>query len=204
MLGRAVGKEERLACLSWAYEDWRTKEAVKEVLAQLAQQRKAEAAQTSAPASDEGTARPPLDPSPSTDNTARSEAGEPPAHDDEAELAETARLTAEATELIAAIKTRCNQDGCHAFDEELARARALVRVKSLSEGVEVTERALRAVEIDFCRHRLEMIRASGANMEAIKARHRRNVLWREAERQRKLDRGVPRTMPGVHPRYRLP
>ena len=41
----------------------------------------------------------------------------------------------------------------------IARARSLVRIKASSEGVEVTEQALRTAEIDVCRHKLEMIRA---------------------------------------------
>jgi hypothetical protein len=90
------------------------------------------------------------------------------------------------------------------FDAELARARDLVRIKASSEGAEVTEQALRTAEIDVCRHKLEMIRASEANMEAIKARYHSAYLQHEAERQRLLERGVPRTLPGVHPRYRLP
>ena len=68
----------------------------------------------------------------------------------------------------------------------------------------MTEQALRAAEIDVCRHKLEMIRASQAGMEAIKARHCRNVLRREAERERERERGAPRTLPGLDPRYRLP
>lgn len=60
--GRPRGKEERLACLSWAYEDWRTKKTVKKVVAELAQQRAARAAQTSARASDHSEAPLVLDP----------------------------------------------------------------------------------------------------------------------------------------------
>ena len=44
MFGRAVGKEERLACVKWAYEDWRSRLALKKVLAELAQERVARAA----------------------------------------------------------------------------------------------------------------------------------------------------------------
>jgi hypothetical protein len=160
MFGRAAGKEQRLACLSWVYENWRSRQALKEVLAQSAQERAARAAQKRALASDEGTTIPPLDPAPSTDNIARPEAGELLAHDDEAELAELIQLTAEATELIGTIKTRLTQGGWPIFYEELARARDLVRMKASAEGVEMTERALRTAEIDLCRHKLEMIRAS--------------------------------------------
>ena len=74
----------------------------------------------------------------------------------------------------------------------------------MSEGVEVTERALRIAEIDLCRHKLEMIRASQAAMEEIKARSCASYLRREAERRRELERGVPIIMPGFgpSPRYR--
>jgi hypothetical protein len=150
VLGRAAGKEERLACLSWAYEAWRTKKAVQKVLAELAQERAAKAAQTSARASDEGEATAPFD-QPSATSMARAEASEPPVED--AEAAALARLAAEATGLIAAIKTRCTQNGCHAFDEELARAHDLVRSKAAAEGIEVAERVLRAAEIDLCRRK---------------------------------------------------
>jgi hypothetical protein len=74
-------------------------------------------------------------------------------------------------------------------------------MKASAEGVEMTERALRTAEIDLCRHKLEMIRASEVNMEAIKVRHRRNVLWREAKRARERKRGAPMTLFGVHSRY---
>ena len=68
----------------------------------------------------------------------------------------------------------------------------------------MTEQALRAAEIDVCRHKLEMIRASQAGMEAIKARLSLWLFAAEAERARELERGVPRTPSGVDPRYRLP
>jgi hypothetical protein len=197
--GRAVGKEERLACLSWAYNTWRHRQALNELLAQLAQQRKAEATQTSAVASDEGAARPPLGQPPPTDGTILSEAGEASIHAEE--LAETARLAAEATELIAAIKTRCTQNGCHALDEELARAHELVKIRAASEGVEVTEQALRAAEIDLCMRKLERLRTFQAGMEAITARYHANLFRREAERVRERERGVPMTLFGGHPRY---
>ena len=83
------------------------------------------------------------------------------------------------------------------------RARNLVRIKALSEGVEVSERALRAAEINLCGHELE-IRVAEADVEAIKARYHGAHLEREAKRARELDRGVPRTLPGVDPRYWLP
>ena len=68
----------------------------------------------------------------------------------------------------------------------------------------MTEQALRAAEIDVCRHKLEMIRASEAEIEAHAERRRLRWLEPEAERARERERGVPRTLPGVHPRYRLP
>ena len=56
MFGRPAGKEERLACVSWAYNTWRERQALNEFLAQLAQQREAKAAQASARATDASAA----------------------------------------------------------------------------------------------------------------------------------------------------
>ena len=201
--GRAEGKEERLACLSWAIDTYRDRQAIKEVLAELAQQREARAAQTSAPASDVNETATTVD-QPPTDLTAQDTLVEPLAHDDDAEAAALARLTSEATELIAVIKTRLTHSGWPIFDAELDRARHLAKIKAASEGVEVTEQALRVAEINACRHKLEMIRASEAGMEAIKARLSLWLFAAEAERARELERGVPSALPGVHPRYRLP
>ena len=61
LFGRAAGKEERLACLSWAIDTYRERQALNELLAQLAQERAARAAQTSAPASDASEAPPALE-----------------------------------------------------------------------------------------------------------------------------------------------
>ena len=105
MFGRPAGKEERLACVSWAYNTWRERQALNEFLAQLAQQREAKAAQASARATDASAA--PL-------------AFERPRSTDSTPQAALARLTSEATELIASIKS-----GCQIFDAELARARDL-------------------------------------------------------------------------------
>lgn len=68
----------------------------------------------------------------------------------------------------------------------------------------MTEQALRAAEIDVCRHKLEMIRASEAEIEARAERRRLRWLELEAKRARERERGVPRTLPGIDPRYRLP
>ena len=67
LFGRAAGKEQRLACLSWAIDTYRERQALRKLLAELAQQRAASAAQTNAPASDASEAPRP----PSTDSTAR-------------------------------------------------------------------------------------------------------------------------------------
>jgi hypothetical protein len=140
MFGRAVGKEERLACLSWAYEDWRTRNVVKEVLAQLVQQRMAVAAQTIARATDinETTTH---DQSPSAGSNAQVGAVRRSAHEDDA------------------VKST--------LSPELA---------ALYEAIDAREK-------------------------------RRRLRWleREAERrQRERERGVPRTLPGIDPRYQLP
>jgi len=102
---------------------------------------------------------------------------EPPAEESaesicapERDAAELARLTAEANELITAMRISFPESTARIFDEKLAGARKLVKTKAASEGIEVTERALRIAEIDLCRHKLEMIRASQAAMEEIKAR----------------------------------
>ena len=63
----------------------------------------------------------------------------------------------------------------------------------------MTEQALRAAEIDVCRHKLEMIRASEAEIEARAERRRLRWLELEAQQARELERGVPRTLRGVHP-----
>ena len=197
MFGRAVGKEERLACVSWAYNTWRERQALNEFLAQLAQQREAKAAQASARATDASAAPLAFEPPPSTGSTVQV-AAEPLVHDDD-KTAALARLTAEATELIASIRTRYTQRGCQIFDAELDRARDL---ESLVRGVEVTEPALRAAEIDLCRQKLEMIRASEAEIEARAERRRLRWLELEAKRARKRERGVPMTLPGWRPGYR--
>ena len=67
MFGRAAGKEERLAFLNWAIDTYRERQALNALLAELAQQRAASAAQTNAPASDASAAPRP----PSTDSTAQ-------------------------------------------------------------------------------------------------------------------------------------
>ena len=79
MYGRAVGKEERLACVSWAYEDWRSRQAVKKVLAQLAQERAARAAHANSRATD---IKP--DKSPSAGNKANGGSTQPSAFEDRA------------------------------------------------------------------------------------------------------------------------
>ena len=56
MFGRASGKEQRLACLSWAIDTYRERQALKKLLAELAQQRAARAGQANAPASDASAA----------------------------------------------------------------------------------------------------------------------------------------------------
>ena len=75
MFGRAVGKEERLACLSWAIDTYRERQALKKLLAELAQERAARAAQTSAPASDASEAPPDLERPPLTGSTPQVAAG---------------------------------------------------------------------------------------------------------------------------------
>jgi hypothetical protein len=140
MFGRAVGKEERLACLSWAYENWWSRQALKKVLAELARERAARAAQARAVGSDEGTARPAPEQSPLAGSKAQAEAAEPLSPEDHAAIP---MLSPELAAQYAAIDARAER------------------------------RRLRWLEL-------------------------------EAKRARQRERGVPRTMPGVHPRYRLP
>jgi hypothetical protein len=140
MFGRAAGKEERLACLSWAYEDWKSRQAVKKVLHQSAQERAVRAAQTIARATDinETTTH---DQSPSAGSNAQVGAVRRSAHEDDA------------------VKST--------LSPELA---------ALYEAIDAREK-------------------------------RRRLRWleREAERrQRERERGVPRTLPGIDPRYQLP
>lgn len=195
IFGRAVGKEERLACVGWAYHDWREREALKKVLAELAQERAARAAQTSAPASEDSGAPVELpEPSP-IEGAEQVGVSKRLVLENDAEATETARLTAEATELIAAIKARYTESGGRAFDAELARARDLVRSQARAEGVEVTERALRVAEIDLCRRRLEMIRVSQAGMDALKARLLARSEWRDRAKRDPVEWDGPMTMP---------
>ena len=63
----------------------------------------------------------------------------------------------------------------------------------------MTEQALRAAETDVCRRKLEMIRASEAEIEARAERRRLRWLELEAQQARELERGVPSALPGVHP-----
>lgn len=66
----------------------------------------------------------------------------------------------------------------------------------------MTEQAFHAAEIDLCSRRLKQTRAFQASMEGSEARSHAAYLKREAERQRELERGVHRTMPGWRPGYR--
>jgi hypothetical protein len=117
MFGRAAGKEERLAWVSWAYEDWRTKEAVKRVLTQLAQERAARAAQASAPATDiNETIRAP-DQSPSGESEAQVGAS---AHEDDAVKS---TLSPELAARYEAIDARAKRRRLRWLELEAKRAR---------------------------------------------------------------------------------
>lgn len=137
-----MDKEERLACLSLAIDTYRQRQALNALLAELAQQREARAAQSSAPASDASATTSALDHPPSTDSTAQVSVSEPLAHEDD----------------------------------------AVVRAPALSPT----------------------LAEQYAKIEARAERRRLRWLELEAQRARELERGVPRTLPGVHPRYRLP
>ena len=140
LFGRAAGKEERLACLSWAYEDWRSRQAVKKVLAELVQQRAARAAQTNARPHPISMKRPAPDQSPSAGSKAQVGSAQPSAFEGHAVIR---TLSPELTAQYAAIDARAEH------------------------------RRLRRREL-------------------------------EAQRAWELERGVPRTLPGLDPRYRLP
>ena len=65
MFGRPAGKEQRLACLSWAIDTYRERQALKKLLAELAQERAAREAQTNARPHPISMKRPAPDQSPS-------------------------------------------------------------------------------------------------------------------------------------------
>jgi hypothetical protein len=140
MFGRAAGKEQRLACLSWAYEDWRTRNVVKEVLAQLAQERAARAAQTSARATDISETTCASDQSPAAGSEVQASVAEPIAPEDRAVIP--------------------------TLPPELAAQYAAIYVRA--------------------------------------ERRRQCWLELEAQRARERERDVPMSLPGMHPRYRLP
>ena len=120
------GTEERLACLSWAYEDWRTKEGVKKVLTQLAQERAARAAQTSAVESDEGTTKPAPDPSPAAGNKAQVGTAEPSAPEDRAVIPS---LSPELAAQYAAIDARAERRRLRWLELEAKRAQERERTE---------------------------------------------------------------------------